>query len=196
MRAIRTILLGVMFVSAGQALASEGDDEDWALMGRVLSLVQSVVHVAAQSNDPRVVEKQIDGMLSGGNPEANRLAGDLMSNVFEDMPPQYRGTVRALANDFATIARRERARNGGRSLSSPDAELQARKDLASMGLRYYDQVQFLDAIKRDDALAVELYVAARGLDLGARDAGGLTALDIAQRRNNRRITELLANAER
>lgn len=196
MRAVRTMLIGTMLLASGQTLASEGSDEDWVLMGRVLSLVQSVVHVAAQSNDPRAVERQIDGLLSGRNAEANRLASDLMSNAFEDMPQQYRGTVLALANDFATIARRERARNGGGSLPGPDAALLARKDLTAMGLRYYDSGQFLDAVKRDDALAVELFVAARGLDPGARGADGLTALELARRRNNRRIIELLAEAGR
>lgn len=196
MRAARAMLIGVMFVASAQALASEGNDGDWVLMGRVLSLVQSVVHVAAQSNDPRAVERQIDGLLSGGNTEANRLASDLMTNAFEDMPPQYRGTVLALASDFATIARRERARNGSGSLPGPDAALRARKDLTAMGLRYYDHGQFLDAVKRDDALAVELFVAARGLDVGARDADGLTALELARRRNNHRIVELLAEAGR
>lgn len=196
MRAVRTILIGTMFLASGQALAADGFDEDWVLMGRVLSLVQSVVHVAAQSDDPRAVERQIDGLLSGGNTEANRLASDLMSNAFEDMPPQYRGTARALANDFATIARKERARNGGGNLPGPDAALRARKDLTSMGLRYYDREQFLDAVKRDDALAVELFVAARGLDVGARDADGLTALELARRRNSQRIVELLAEAGR
>lgn len=196
MRAVRAMMIGMVFVTSGQALAAEGVDEDWVLMGRVLSLVQSVVHVAAQSNDPRAVERQIDGLLSGRNTEANRLASDLMSNAFEDMPPQYRGTVRALANDFATIARKERARNGGGSLPDPDAALRARKDLTAMGLRYYDRGQFLDAVKRDDALAVELFVAARGLDVDAQGADGLTALEHARRRNNLRIVELLAEAVR
>ena len=42
--------------------------------------------------------------------------------------------------------------------------LQARKDLAAMGLRYFDAEQYREALRRNDALAVELFVAGRGLD--------------------------------
>lgn len=62
-----------------------------------------------------------------------------------------------------------------------------------MGLRYFDSAQLLDAVRRDDALAVELFVAGRGVDLAARNADGLTALELAQRRNNRRLVGLLAS---
>ena len=110
MRMLRAILAGAMLVTAGQSVAAAGDDADWQLFGRVLSLVQSVAHVAAQSNDPRAVERQVEHLLSGRNTEANRLAGDLIGDAFEDMPARYRGTVLALANDFAAIARKDRAR--------------------------------------------------------------------------------------
>lgn len=201
MRALRTILAAVLLV-AGPANAASADDEDWQLFGRVLSLVQSVVHGAAQSNDPRGLEKGVDQLLSGEHREANRLAADLIGGAFEDMPSQYKGTAAALAKDLATIARRERARQGPAQIQGPtliqgpDAAIQARKDLAGMGLRYFDPAQLLDAVKRDDALAVELFVIARGVDLSSRDADGLSALELAQRRNNPRMAELLASARR
>ena len=62
-----------------------------------------------------------------------------------------------------------------------------------MGLRYFDSAQLLDAVRRDDALTVELFVPGRGVDLAARNADGLTALELAQRRNNRRLVDLLAS---
>lgn len=196
MRMLRAILAGAMLVTAGQSVAAAGDDADWQLFGRVLSLVQSVAHVAAQSNDPRAVERQVEHLLSGRNTEANRLAGDLIGDAFEDMPARYRGTVLALANDFAAIARKDRARQSATQAPGSEGALQARKDLASIGLRYYDAVQFLDAVKRDDRLAVELFVAARGVDIATRDSDGVNALEHAQRRNHRAIAELLATARR
>jgi ankyrin repeat protein len=63
-----------------------------------------------------------------------------------------------------------------------------------MGLRYHDPNDFLDAVKRDDALAVELFVAGRGVNLGARDAQGHTALDIARARGNAQIAQLLSRS--
>ena len=199
MRAMRKILAGVLLV-AGQAQASAADDEDWQLFGRVLSLVQSVVHGAAQSNDPRGLEKGVDRLFSGESREANRLAADLLGEATNDIPAQYKGAAVALAKDLATIARKERARQGAIETPAPggatDAAVQARKDLTAMGLRYFDNGQFLEAVRRNDVLAVEMFVAGRGVDLATRDAEGFTALALAQRQNNRRMVELLAPAGR
>jgi len=61
-----------------------------------------------------------------------------------------------------------------------------------MGLSYYDPKQFLDAVKRDDELAAELYIDARGVNLSARDAEGRSALDIARANGNTRLAQVLA----
>jgi hypothetical protein len=195
MRNLRTILAAALLV-AGQANAAVAEDDDWQLFGRVLSLVQSVVHGAARSDDPRALEKGVDRLLSGEHREANRLAADLLGEAFEDMPAQYKGTAIALARDLSTIARKERARQGALQSPGADAAIRARKDLAAMGLRYFDAAQMHDAVRRGDTLAVELYVVAQGVDLSARDAEGLTARDIAQRQGNRRMVEVLATASR
>src|SRR5688572_15279121 len=67
-----------------------------------------------------------------------------------------------------------------------------RERVAAMGLRYHDANEFLDAVKRDDTLAVELFIAGRGVNLGAKDGWGRSALDIARSRGNTQIAELLA----
>ena len=170
------------------------------MFGRVLALVQSVAHTAARSSDPRAVEKSVEGLLSGENPHAARLADALLDEALEDMPAQYKSRVVALAADLATIARKERARQPAATAATAAdtaAALQARKDLAAIGLRYFDAGHFLDAVKREDALAVELFVRGRGVDLAAKDAAGQSVLDIAQKRNNHRLAELLgAHARR
>lgn len=200
MQSGRAILAGVLLV-AGQAQASAPDD-DWQLFGRVLSLVQSVVHGAAQSNDPRALEKGVDQLFSGEHREANRLAADLLGEAFEDMPSQYKGAAVALAKDLATIARKERARQGALQVPpvalapEPVPAIQARKDLTAMGLRYFDSSQFLDAVKRNDVLAVELFLAAGGVDPVARDGEGNSAIGIARRQGNSRMVELLASIAR
>jgi hypothetical protein len=61
-----------------------------------------------------------------------------------------------------------------------------------MGLRYHDANDFLEAVKRDDALAVELFIAGRGVNLGAKDAQGRTAVEIARARGNTPMAQLLA----
>lgn len=196
MRVLRAILAGAMLVTATQTAAAAGDDEQGQLLGRILGLVQSVVHDAAQSNDPRAVEKGIDSLLSGEYVEANRIAGELLGSAFEDLPPQYKRTLLALAKDLAIIVRKGRASQRSTQALGADAALQARKDLAAMGLRYFDTGQFHEAVKRDDVLAVELFVVARGIDPAVHDADGVTALEHAQRRKNRQIVDLLETARR
>ena len=69
-------------------------------------------------------------------------------------------------------------------------ELEARKQLTAMGLQYFDQAQFIAAIQRADALAVELFVAGRGV---SKDAvvDGKTALALAQELGQQEIVRLL-----
>lgn len=50
--------------------------------------------------------------------------------------------------------------------------LQARKNLAGMGLNYYSQEHFLDAVKRGDKLAVDLFLKAEAVDVNAQDTTG------------------------
>lgn len=177
---MRPRLIPILVLTASIALsaqASEADD-DWKLFGGMLSLVQSLVRVAAASDDPQAMQRGVDGILAGRNADANRLAGELMQEMTEDMPAQYRGTVRALAQDMLVIARREQARAAAAPPASErepvetDARagatdrarvIQARKDLAAMGLRYYDADQYREALRRNDTLAIELFVAGRGL---------------------------------
>ena len=63
-----------------------------------------------------------------------------------------------------------------------------------MGLRYHDSKDFLEAVKRDDLLAVELFIAGRGVNLSSRDGDGRSAADLARASGNARMTELLARS--
>ena len=195
MRISRMILAAVL-LTVGPANAALGDDDDWQIFGRVLSLVQSVVHAAAKSDDPRAVEYGIDRLLSGEHGEANRLAADIAGDALADVPPEYKDTVLSLGKDLAALARKERERQPSVHLAGTEAALQARRNLAAIGLRYFDSAQLLEAVGRNDALAVELYVTGRGVDLAARNADGLTALELARRRNNHEVVDLLASAGR
>jgi len=60
-----------------------------------------------------------------------------------------------------------------------------------VGLTYHDSKQFLDAVKRNDAMAAELFIAGRGVDLSATDFWGRDAVDFARRNKNERLAELI-----
>jgi hypothetical protein len=110
------------------------------------------------------------------------------------MPPEYRSRVASIGQDIAALARKQAAAAPTIGRPSADRALQARKDLTAMGLKYHDPKDFLDAVRRDDALAVELFIEGRGVNVGARDAQGKSALDIAQARGNRPMADLLARS--
>lgn len=74
----------------------------------------------------------------------------------------------------------------GKSLPAADA----RKELTAMGLQYFSQEQFVAAIRRGDALAVDLFIAGAGVDLNAEGPGG-TPLAIAEGSGRQEIAATL-----
>lgn len=57
----------------------------------------------------------------------------------------------------------------------------ARKELTAMGFRFYDQDQFVDAVRRNDFLTLRLFLAAGAIRPGAEDSKGKTALSLVQK---------------
>lgn len=173
MRPIRLAVLALLPLCAFPARASD-DAEDWKLIGGMLALVQQVVHLAATSPDRDAADKSVDAMLAGENAQANRVAAGLLNEVLQDVPAEQRGTFVAIGRDLLTLARRERERQrerGGGAVvpGTPSGAplsldpLQARKELHAMGLNYWDEQQFLAAARRGDRIAVDLFLAGKGL---------------------------------
>lgn len=160
------------------AAAAPAEDDDWKMMGGIVSLMQQLVSLAVQSPDPEAAKKGIDEVLAGRNARANQIAGDLMSEITADVPPEHRGAFVALGRDLLVLARREKERAdaqaalqpprpaNGASVAEPRVEdaIRARKELQAMGLRYWDEKQFLEAVRRGDRIAVDLYLLAQGLE--------------------------------
>ena len=169
MRAIR--LFAVLFLLPMSASATSEDANDWKLIGGVLALVQEIVHLAANSPDPKAAQKGIDAMLAGENARANRIASGVMEEVMQEIPTEHRSTFISIGRDLLTLARREQARAALEAPVAADAStqaaLQARKELHAMGLRYWDEQQFAEARKRGDRIAVELFLAAQSVGAAA-----------------------------
>ena len=167
--------------------AAASDDEDWTAFGNVLTLVETMVRAGMQPNP----DAAIADALTGRDPRVNGAIAGLFAGVTADMPPEYRDRVASLGRDLAGYAAAHPAQGAA---PSADKALQARKDLNAMGLRYYDESEFLAAAKRNDALAVELFIAGRGVNLGAKTWDGRTALDIARANGNLQLADLLARS--
>ena len=163
--AIRFLAIAVLLIVPTAHAADDADE--WKLIGGILALVQQVVHQAANSPDPTAAQKSVDAIISGQNAQANRIAAGVLDEVLQEVPPEQRGAFVAIGRDLLTLARREQARVAAQppvaAEPSRDEALQARKELHAMGLRYWDEQQFLEAVRRGDRIAVDLFLAARGL---------------------------------
>ncbi len=102
-------LAAVISLSAVPAKAAK-DGEDWRLFGNVLALVQQFVRVAAADPDAEPAQKGVESVFGGKNAEANRAAGDVLSEVLREMPAEQRGAFTSIACDVLIIARREQLR--------------------------------------------------------------------------------------
>jgi hypothetical protein len=165
---------------------------------RFLALVQGVMQAAASAppgQEERAADRAIREMLGGKNPEANALARD----VFMSLPPEDQVRLFAISRSASELLERGAA-NAKRDEAVAEtaaierAAIEARKDLASMGFSYYDRGQFLDAVRRGDVIAVQLFVRGRGVDLRAKDATGETPLDVARKSGNAEMVSLLARS--
>lgn len=164
---------------------------DWATFGKFLSVVHVLMQASEKSGgDPKAVQQAMDDILAGRNAEANALALE----IFGEVPPVEREKMLSIGRSMASMNRRQMSEEARASTDA--AAIQARKDLTAMGLVYHDRAQFLDAVKRNDVLAVRLFLAGRGVDPDARDLLGASALDIAKRGGSAEMVELLADASR
>ena len=185
MKAVRILLVAVPLVALSAAHAAEPKDESPAL-GHALTLIHLFVRIAAESETPQQSLKAVDEVLLGRNPVANEAAAGLMKEMLADVPPQHRATIVAIGRDLTSLARKDLKKQ---NVVDP---LRARRELNSMGLTYHDSKQFLDAVKRNDAIAAELFIAGQGVDLSARDFWGRDAVDFARANGNERLAELIA----
>jgi hypothetical protein len=186
-KTIRTLLIAILLIPA---LPAHAAGEESPALGHALTLIHLFVRIAAESETPQQSLKAVDDVLLGRNAAANEAAAGLMKEMLADVPPEHRATVAAIGRDLAAVARKNLKVPDSSSLST--TPLQARRDLTSMGLAYHDSKQFLDAVKRNDALAAELFIAGRGVDLSARDFWGRDAVDFARANGNERLAELIA----
>jgi len=186
MKSLRILLLALSLVPLG---ARADDAQDWTAFGHVLTLLQTAMRIGA---NPYPDQAMAD-LLAGRNHEANQAIASLFAEATAEMPAEYRDRVAAMGRDMAALALRNPVSSTADTVSV-QRSLQARKDLTAMGLRYYDHGEFLDAVKRNDELATELYIAARGVDLNGRAWSGRTALDIARDNGNTRLAELISRS--
>jgi hypothetical protein len=183
------VALAAAFTFGAAHAQSTTIQTDWATFGKLLSVVHVLMQASEKSGgDPKAVQKAMDDILSGRNTEANALALE----IFGEVPAQEREKMLSIGRSMAAMSQRQAV---AEARTSDDAvAIRARKDLTAIGLVYHDRNQFLDAVKRNDVLAAQLFIVGRGVDPNAKDMLGHSALDIAKRGGNAEMIALLSAA--
>jgi hypothetical protein len=190
MKRIRILLLAVLLAPALPLQAAEESPQ--STLSHALTLVHMFVRIAAETeSSPTASLRAIDEVLAGRNAAANEAISGLLGDLLADLSPENRATVAAIGRDLVSVARKNLLGARPGETVFPDRSLEARKQLNAMGLTYHDSKQFLDAVKRNDALAAELFIAGRGVDLSATDFWGRDAVDFARRNNNEGLAQLI-----
>lgn len=99
----------------------------------------------------------------------------------QNLPPELE-KLRQTLIEQRELARQQMAQRGGQPGfgSEQHNQLAARKELHAMGFQYFNRDQFLDAIRRGDRLAVELFVTAGGVSLNDAGTNQLTPVKVAE----------------
>jgi hypothetical protein len=190
MKFVRVLLLGALVATALPVRAAEEPGQ--SALGHALTLVHMFVRIAAESeSSPAAHLRALDEVLAGRNAAANEAVAGLLKDMLTDLSPENRATVAAIGRDLVSVARKNLLGLKRGETLFPDRALDARKQLTGMGLTYHDSKQFLDAVKRNDTIAAELFIAGRGVDLSATDFWGRDAVDFARRNNNEPLAQLI-----
>ena len=189
MKSIRSLLLLTLAAVSISARAADAEQEDWTAFGHLLTIVQQVVRIGASPNP----DQAMSDLLAGRNHPANQAIASLFAGATAEMPPQYRDRMASIGRDIASLAMKNPALAAVDTVAA-DRSVQARKDLTAMGLKYHDHGEFLDAVKRNDQLAVELFIAGKGVNLEERAWSCRTARDIARDNGNTQLAELISRS--
>ena len=183
MKPIRTLLIAALLVPALPAQARR------AGVAVARPRADAGAHVRAHRRRVGHVRRRACGRSTTCSPGATPAANEAVAGLHEGRAGRRSAASIAppsppsAATWSAWRARTCSARTG--QALFPDRSLQARKDLTAMGLTYHDSKQFLDAVKRNDTLAAELFIAGRGVDLSATDFWGRDAVDFARAQRQR-----------
>lgn len=105
--------------------------------------------------------------------------GARANGAMPSMPADVAAQLRA-ATAMLPQRRGDLAPASGQQQGRTDAQVQARKDLSAMGLSYFSQEQFVEAVKRDDKVACELFLTGGAVSATRKGRDGLTPAQLAK----------------
>jgi len=135
-------------------------------------------HIESLLDDSRMPRRKAD-MAGAKRPASVAAAVDVVADAVRDTVP-------------AALMALTPAQPQGLAPAAPElwSALHARKALTAMGLQYFNPAHFLSAIRRDDSLAVALFLSSAAVAVDAQFEGE-TALDVAHQAGLPHLVSLL-----
>ena len=145
------------------------------------------MHSGASANPGQTVmaEHPLPPPVMPGTPNENQTLP-----AHAQMATLMRQQQDAMRQQYAATLPRTLVAN---SAPSAPPTLTARKELTAIGLQYYSQDQFVEAVRRGDVMAVKLFITGGAVSPANPDKQGVTPLVAAQTSGRKDILELLAN---
>ncbi|MBA3059049.1 MAG: response regulator [Gammaproteobacteria bacterium] len=135
-------------------------------------------HIESLLDDSRMPRRKAD-MAGAKRPASVAAAVDVVADAVRDTVPAALTVLTPLGPQALAPAAAERW-----------SALDARKALTAMGLQYFNPAHFFAAIRRDDQLAVALFLSSAAVPLNTPFEGE-TALDVAQKTGIPHLINLL-----
>lgn len=119
-------------------------------------------------------------LAAGAGAGAQGIAPGAGSGGASGMPSELAAVQARIAALLGQQAGRGQSPAAAPAANAVSPALQARKDLSAMGLSYYSQEQFVEAARRGDQIACELFVRAASARANLPDKAGVTPLQAAR----------------
>lgn len=144
---------------------------------RLKSVTPDVALVELQPARP---DRMLAADRAAPAPAGAQAAAAQAAMPVQALPPQL---AAAQAQIAALLGQQRAAAPAAPTMPAADSQasaaVQARKDLSAMGLTYFSHDQFVEAAKRGDRLACELFLRAGSVSVNTPDKRGMTALKAA-----------------
>lgn len=161
----------------GIAKTIQGSDEE-----RITKQLQETLDII-KAKDPAVLVARFE---VPGKPvqEPDKVGVDTLIPARPASQAQQNTSMQPTPMAAATVPGTPRA-------NTQQAKIEARKNLNAMGMTYHAQNQFIAAIQRKDDVAVQLFLDGDGINPSAKDAAGLSPIDVANQLGAADIAQLI-----
>ncbi|MEW6563744.1 MAG: hypothetical protein AB1400_11070 [Pseudomonadota bacterium] len=192
---------GCMYVSKKGIRLAVVFEQSSSTNGSLMGMMMGGIKKVARGNDNEYAKKSFDEIIAKVREKAPNILIELREVPGDVTRPDDEKVKTALAaydkktaeSKSGTTPTSEHLVSAPAVTTSPQTNpaLEARKQLTSLGLTYYSLDQFHDAVRRKDAIVVDLFLQAKSVSPKTTNKKGESALDIARKTGDSEILGIL-----